>query len=378
MIRTLSGALAALLAAPATLLAQDGQFIVRLGKDTLAIEQYTRTADRLQGEQVVRSPSTVHRIYTASFAPRGALEHFELVTHNVAGAPGPMATNITADFRGDSAIVRLTRGDSTVTQRVKVGAGALPYINQGYGLLEEAARRARAAGGGRYTTAMLPLGNDEPWTVELNPVGSDSMTLLLGPIGLLRMRVDDRGTLLGLTGIGSTMQVTVERVQGLDFATLGKWFAPRSLGALSPSDSVRATVAGAALAVRYSRPSMRGRVIFGGVVPWSRVWRTGANAATVLETSADLIMAGTTVPAGKYSLWTIPSPAGWKLIVNKNTGQWGTDYAAQYDLARLDMRVERLEQPVEQFTIAIEPRGKGGVLQLEWERTRAWVPLVRK
>ena len=160
---------------------------------------------------------------------------------------------------------------------------------------------------------------------------------------------------------------------------MGKAFAPRSLGSLSPGDSVKATVAGAAVAVRYSRPSARGRVIFGGVVPWNQVWRTGANAATVLETDADLIVAGTRLPAGKYSLWTIPAPSGWKLIVNRNTGQWGTDYDAQYDFARLDMKVEPLTRPVEQFTIAIEPRGKGGgVLALEWERTRASIPFSRK
>src|SRR6184192_2490548 len=77
------------LPAPAALAAQTGQFVVRLGRDTLAIEQYTRTADRLQGEQVVRSPRTVHRIYTVSFGPGGETKQFELVTHNVSGAPGP-------------------------------------------------------------------------------------------------------------------------------------------------------------------------------------------------------------------------------------------------------------------------------------------------
>ncbi|OLE56975.1 MAG: hypothetical protein AUG74_18580 [Bacteroidetes bacterium 13_1_20CM_4_60_6] len=174
------------------------------------------------------------------------------------------------------------------------------------------------------------------------------------------------------------MQVTVERVQGLDVAALGKSFAARSLGTLSPPDSVRASVGGAALSVRYSRPSTRGRVIFGNVVPWNQVWRTGANQATILETSADLTLAGTKLPAGKYSLWTIPSPGGWKLIINKNTGQWGTDYDAQYDLARLNMKVEPLLQAVEQFTIAIEPTGKGGVLKLEWEQTRASIPLSAK
>ena len=366
------------LALPAALTAQTGQFVVRIGTDTLAIEQYTRTQDRLQGEQVLRSPRTVHRLYSATFGSGGAIARFELVTHNVSGAPGPAETKAVAQFTGDSAVVTVPRRDSTVTLRVKAGPGAVPFIGQGFGLIEEVARRARASGSARYTTTMLSLGDTEPLEVTVTPRGPDSLTLVLGAIGPLRARVDAQGTLLGLSGIGGTMQVTVERTQGLDFAAVGKGFAPRSLGVLSPPDSVKANVAGATLAVRYSRPSTRGRAIFGNVVPWNQVWRTGANQATIFETSADLVIAGTPVPAGKYSLWTLPSPAGWKLIVNKNTGQWGTDYNAQYDLARLDMTVEQLRQPVEQFTIAIKPRGTGGVLQLEWERTRGWVPLSRR
>ena len=366
------------LPAPAALAAQTGQFVVRLGRDTLAIEQYTRTADRLQGEQVVRAPRTVHRIYTVTFGPSGAAERFELVTHNVSGAPGPAETKATATFQGDSAVSTLTRSDSTRTVRARVGAGALPYLGQSFGLVEEVARSARAAGRDRYTMSMLVLGDTEPMPVTVTRGGSDSLTMMLDGIGPLRVRLDEQGRLLGVSGIGGTAQITVERVQGLDFAGLGKSFAARSLGTLSPPDSVRASVAGASIAVRYSRPSMRGRVIFGNVVPWNQVWRTGANQATVFETSADLVIAGAPVPAGKYSLWTLPSPGGWKLIVNRNTGQWGTEYDPQYDLARLDMKVEPLRQPVEQFTIAIEPSGKGGVLKLEWERTRVSVPVTRK
>ena len=365
------------LALPAALTAQTGQFVVRLGTDTLAIEQYTRTQDRLQGEQVLRSPRTVHRLYSATFGSGGAIARFELVTHNVSGAPGPAETKAVAEFTGDSAVVTVPRRDSTVTLRVKAGPGAVPFIGQGFGLIEEVARRARASGSARYTTTMLSLGDTEPLEVTVTPRGPDSLTLVLGAIGPLRARVDAQGTLLGLSGIGGTMQVTVERTQGLDFAAVGKGFAPRSLGVLSPPDSVKASVAGAALAVRYSRPSTRGRAIFGNVVPWNQVWRTGANQATIFETSADLVIAGTPVPAGKYSLWTLPSPAGWKLIVNKNTGQWGTDYNAQYDLARLDMKVERLLQPVEQFTIALYGSGKDGMLALSWERTMASIAFRR-
>jgi len=377
-MHTISGLAIIALAIPAALPAQTGEFVVRLGRDTLAVERYTRTADRLEGEQVVRSPRTVHRLYTATFGPGGAIERFELITHNVDGGPGPLERRAIATFSGDSAVMTMPRGDSTTTLRVKTAPGALPFIGQGWGLVEEVARRARAAGSGRYAIAMVQLGDTDPLEVTATPWGADSMTIVLGELGPMHARVDGQGTLLGLSGVGSTMQVTVERVHGLDFAALGKSFASRSLGTLSPPDSLRASVGGAAVSVRYSRPSTRGRVIFGNVVPWNQVWRTGANQATVLETSGDLTVAGTTLPAGKYSLWTIPSPGGWKLIVNKNTGQWGTDYDAQYDLARLEMKVESLPQPVEQFTIAIEPKGKRGVLKLEWEKTRASIPFSAK
>ncbi len=374
-MRTLTTLIAAALTLPASLAAQTGQFVVRLGHDTLAIEQYTRTAGRLAGEQVVRAPRTVHRLYTINFGPDGAVTTVELVEHNVSGAPGPAEMRWTAELTGDSAVVRASDGDSAHTMRVRVGAGALPFIPQSFGLAEELTRRAHAAPDGSYTGTLLDLGDTATAHATVTPRGGDSAIVTLGPIAGLRARVDAQGTLLGVSGIGTVMQVTVERVQGLDFATLGKSFAARSLGTLSPHDSVRATLAGAVLSVRYSRPSTRGRAIFGNVVPWGRVWRTGANEATIFETSADLVAGGTTIPAGKYSLWTIPAPGNWTLIVNKNTGQWGTDYDAQYDLARLTMQVEHLTQPVEQFTIGIEPKGKGGVLALAWENTRAVIPV---
>ena len=191
-------------------------------------------------------------------------------------------------------------------------------------------------------------------------------------------RLDPQGRLVWLTGRGSTVQVDVQRVASVPMAQAGPMFASRPLGQLSPRDTARGTIGGADVWIDYSRPLRRGREVFGALEPWNKVWRTGANAATILETSADLVMAGTTVPAGKYTLWTIPTPTGWTLIVNKNTGQWGTEYNAQYDLTRLAMKVDRLDRPVEQFTIAIEPQGPVGTLKLEWETTRASIAFATK
>lgn len=145
---------------------------------------------------------------------------------------------------------------------------------------------------------------------------------------------------------------------------------------LSPRDTARFDVApGQRIYVDYGRPWMRGRKIMGGLVPFNRVWRTGANAATTLVTDVDLRIGNASVPRGTYTLYTIPAPSGWTLIVNRQTGQWGTQYEPARDLVRIPMQVSTLREPVQQFTIALE-RGRNGnhTLAMEWEGTRATVP----
>jgi hypothetical protein len=101
------------------------------------------------------------------------------------------------------------------------------------------------------------------------------------------------------------------------------------------------------------------------------LWRTGANAATQFKTDKVLVAGGTEIPAGFYTLWTIPSPTGWKLVINSETGQWGTIHHAEKDVATVDMSVSTLESPVERFTIAVEPTASGGTLRFDWDTTRA-------
>jgi hypothetical protein len=139
---------------------------------------------------------------------------------------------------------------------------------------------------------------------------------------------------------------------------------------LSPRDSIRLALDTSSVDVNYGRPSMRGRVIMGQLVPWNKVWRTGANRATHFTTGVDLTIEGVPVPRGRYTLFTLPSPAGWKVILNKQTDQWGTVYNPSLDLVRFDARVENTPAVVDTFTIKLEPAGKDhGVLRLLWEHT---------
>ena len=143
----------------------------------------------------------------------------------------------------------------------------------------------------------------------------------------------------------------------------------------SPHETVTATIGGAKVSITYGRPYMKGRAIFGGLVPWDRVWRTGADEATTLTTDKMLMFGNLHVSAGSVTLWTLPTETGaWKFVDNKETGQWGTAYKAENDLGRVDMKTEALETAVEQFTIAIEAVGNGGQIVMMWDKTKMIVP----
>ncbi len=144
---------------------------------------------------------------------------------------------------------------------------------------------------------------------------------------------------------------------------------------LSPRDTSRATIGGAHILIDYGRPSKRGREIFGALVPYDKVWRTGANAATTLVTDADLVIGGAKVSAGTYTLYTIPAKdSAWRLIINKQTGQWGTDYDSSQDLARVPMTVASIKSPVEKFEITFDAKA----MHLRWDTTDATVPVSAK
>ncbi len=141
----------------------------------------------------------------------------------------------------------------------------------------------------------------------------------------------------------------------------------------SPHETASATVDGATVSVVYGRPYVKGRKIFtaDGLHPFGKVWRTGADEATILETDKNLQFGTLAVPAGKYSLYTIPGEKEWTLIINKKTGHWGTEYPEAENLGKVVMATSKTAAPVEQFTIVIADTPAGGELQLSWENTRA-------
>src|SRR5215831_13852258 len=144
----------------------------------------------------------------------------------------------------------------------------------------------------------------------------------------------------------------------------------------SPPGTAQVTLKGKKITIDYSQPYLKGRHVGQELAPFGQVWRTGANEATTFVTEGDVKVGDVNVPAGNYTLFTLPSEGTWKLIINKQTGQWGTVYNQDQDLARVDMTKTSIAAPVEQFTITLNPAGSDKAsLVMEWEQTRLTVPI---
>ena len=160
-----------------------------------------------------------------------------------------------------------------------------------------------------------------------------------------------------------------------------------SSGGNSPHETTGAVVDGNRVTITYGRPFMKGREIWGKLVPYDKVWRTGSDEATLLITQKPIAIGGTTIPAGAYTLFTLPAADGSaKLIINKQIGQWGAShgdpkeiYNESLDIARIDLKKDALDKPVDQFTMAIEKNASGGgLLKLMWESTQFSAPFTVK
>lgn len=162
----------------------------------------------------------------------------------------------------------------------------------------------------------------------------------------------------------------------------GAGLVPRSVPAqvLSPEQHTGCKFTdGKSITVTYSSPRMRGRKVFGDLVPYGEVWRAGADEATMFTTTVDLTASGRPIPMGRYSIFALPTAAKWTLIVSKEIGEWGIPYpGAQHDLTRAEMKVSKLPAPLENFTISFDAVGTACTMKLDWETTRASIEFAEK
>jgi len=371
-------------------------FITRLGKDTISLESVTRRGNTLTSDEVDRFPRVRQRHTEISLAPDGGIRHvvMDIVTPS---EPEPQRKrHVVADVNDDS--ILMTKRDGASFKRwafATGGATVMAHVPQMYSLYElyfaSALRRMAASARTPGDTVdlrqfyidrefdrfplhhavvhRLPGGKAEIWHDWLAGIGEAA--------------VDSAGRLLHYSGARTTYKVDVSRLSeppnvqpiAVQFAALEKQNG--AVTQLSVRDTARASIGPATFTIDYGRPLARGRQLLGNIIPYGQVWRTGANAATQFSTSAPITLAGMNVPAGTYTLWTLPRASGTELVVNKQIGQWGTGYDPARDLGRARMASETVGAPVEKFTISIVAAGvQRGTLAMEWGPFRWTAPII--
>jgi hypothetical protein len=367
--------------------------ITRLGVDTVAIERFTRAPDKVEGDLVLKYPRVRTFHYVGALGSKGEFKSLTTTMRRANDVPGgPPAIEIGTTFADSVAVFNVSRGGKPDTSingaRIVYHGGVAPTIftePPAYGPYEQLLASSQL---GRDSVAYALVGpsRDPLSALILRRRGADSVafTSTFFPNWIEVASVDSRGRILGIDSRATTVKTVAQRVSNVDFDNVVKGWATAevakggAMGQMSPPDTVKAAIGGANIAVAYSRPLKRGRVIFGEVVPWNQVWRTGANAATMFTTDKDLMFGNTVVPAGKYTLWSLPTPTGAKLIINSETGQWGTDYHADKDFTRLDLTARQVSTPVEQFVIGVVPQSTGGMLRFAWDDREYSIPFTVK
>lgn len=368
-----------------------GAFVSTLGTDTIAVERYTRSGTKLEGDILYRFPRVRIVHYVADLG-NGKFKGMSVATRPVASDPAtpPLFSMITllGDTSASIEVQRNGRPDTTVLAKRSYSgrvAPSVPGIPGAYGLYEQILSYNQPAGADSMVLTMVGPAGGPNATLSMLRRTRDSLVFVssFNNGWVERVAVDANGRIVGVDATATTVKSVTKRAGNLNFDALAAaWAAQETargrMGSMSPGDTVKATVGAANVEIVYSRPLKRGRQIWGSVVPWNQTWRTGANAATQLSTSADLMFGTTVVPAGKYTLFSLPTPGGTKLIINSQTGQWGTEYDMARDVARLDMTQTMLTTPVDAFTIAVVPQANAAVLKLSWDNREFSIPFRTK
>jgi hypothetical protein len=372
-------------------------FVTVLGNDTVAVERIARTPSRLVADGVDRWPFVRERHSEFDLMDNGRIRHMVMEVRTPNGrTPKERWRRITADFSDRT--VRISVRDSSGTRDTSFATGGaitVPHVSMMYSVIElEIAAALRQA-----TATKLPPG-DSVLFRQFYPDRDVGRSFVLhrgfvrphadGKVelwhdwlaGVGDVKVDSSGRMLTYSGSRSTYKVSVTRTTtppDPDSIAVRLAAAEQRTGQqqLSVRDTARATIGSATFSVDYGRPLARGRTLLGNVISYDRVWRTGANAATQFTTSAPITLAGLALPAGTYTLWTVPHVGAVDLIVNRQTGQWGTEYSRAQDLGKAPMKSDSVAAPVEKFTIAIEGRDpRHGTLAMAWGTFRWTAPIV--
>lgn len=370
-------------------------FVTVLGRDTIVIESFARTAIHIEGDMVIRVPATVRQRYTVDRSSDGRFAKSVVETIPL-GTDGLPARKVSLVVERDSLRITVDSAGQQRKETRPIAPNVVPLFvtgfNESFGLYEALGlyefflaqpSEANETPRDTFEVKSIAIATGRSTTRRLRRRSPHELDFDFFKIAWTHLTLDDSARILSADARETTEKTESRRTAYIDVGKAAKSFASRDrsgggIGSASPNQVVTASLGSTRVRIAYGSPRLRGRSVLGQVVPYGQVWRTGANSATEFAVDHDVRIGDATVPAGAYSLWTIPQKDGVTLIINRQAGQWGTEYHKEQDLARVPMRTATVSAPRENFAISIDGPDRARELRIAWD-TFVWsVPIAEK
>ncbi len=356
-------------------------FIGRMGVDTVLVETYTLINNHLYGKAFVRVPEDYIGEFSIHFYPDGSIREFNVSAMNPFNSSVPFSAKsgafeyrLNMNCKNDTCTYyNSIIGESAEkiykhpASKVDFVGGWVPFIS----LMEWQCRRLVQSGQQELPLKMINH-NIGVYDIGVHFLNKDTI-IFGGPfLEYTKIKIDHAGKILGVDGIGTPWNYYVTNHAPINIDEIAKRMAKtKGIGIPSPTETIQTEIQGSKISLTYGRPYKRGRSIFGGVVPYDTLWRTGANGPTVLTIQNDIKVGNTLIPKGKYSIYTIPKKEEWSLIFSTDVKSWPTDPNRSKDFAQVVIPIEKTKKIREQFTIEIVETKSNGEIRFSWDDVMA-------
>ena len=352
-------------------------FIATLGTDTVIVETYNMLPNHLFGKAFLRYPEDKIGVFDFHFYPDGSIQHYSMAFMKpdsafvtTGGTEGVFCANDTCSWFASWSGMQKEYLNKRRATRMDFIGGWTPTLS----LIEWHCMRLIKSGEESLPLTMI---NDYIGVRQVAITKGKEDTLIFGGdfLEYAKIKVTPQGRIAAYDGTATPWNYIVTKVSPVDVDEVAKRMSKKpKIGNPSPTANVGFPIAGDTIGLSYGRPFRRGRKIFGGVVPYDSVWRTGAGDLTKLKLPYDVRFGKVTIPKGEYGIYTIPREDGWTLIFNADFTRWPTEPNRSRDLALIPLRVRTIAQPADQFTITIDPMAGGGIIKFTWDETEAYAP----
>ena len=356
-------------------------FIGRMGVDTVLVETYTMVNNHLYGKAFVRVPEDYIGEFSIHFYPDGTIREFNINAMNSFNSSVPFKAKsgmfeyrLNMNCSNDTCTFYNSEKDQASEIIFKHPASKMDFVGGWVPLISLMEWNCMRLVKSNRQEMPLKMINHHlgVYNIGVHFLNKDNI-IFGGPfLEYTKIKINEEGRILNTNGIGTPWNYYVTKYPPIDIDKIAKRMAKtKGIGIPSPTETIKSSVNNSKITVTYGRPFKRGRTIFGGVVPYDTVWRTGANSPTSISFENSIKIGNTIIPKGQYSIYTIPKQNEWTLIFNTDLTTWPTDPNRSKDFAQVVIPTKKTENIKKQFTIEVEEIKKGGALKFSWDNVIA-------